>query len=44
MFNGEKLLIYQEDSCIFHNNYQEFLKYDYIGAHGNQIVFLIVIN
>lgn len=32
MFHGEKLLIYQEDSCIFHNNYQEFLKYDYIGA------------
>lgn len=32
MFDGEKLLIYQEDSCIFHNNYQTFLKYDFIGA------------
>lgn len=35
-FNGEKLLIYQEDSCIFHNNYQAFLKYDYIGAPWKQ--------
>ena len=32
MFNGEKLLIYQEDSMLFHNNIEEFLKYDYIGA------------
>lgn len=32
-FYGEKLLLYQEDSCIFNNNYIEnFLKYDYIGA------------
>ena len=32
MFHGEKLLIYQEDSCIFNNNYKDFIKYDYIGA------------
>ena len=32
MFNGEKLLIYQEDSCIFKNNIDEFLEWDYIGA------------
>ncbi len=30
--NGEKILIYQEDSLIFHNNIAPFLKYDYIGA------------
>lgn len=29
---GEKILIYQEDSLIFHNNITPFLKYDYIGA------------
>jgi len=29
---GEKILIYQEDSILFHNNIQQFLKYDYIGA------------
>jgi hypothetical protein len=29
---GEKILIYQEDSLIFHNNIIPFLKYDYIGA------------
>ena len=32
LFYGEKLLIYQEDSCIFKNNIQEFLNWDYIGA------------
>lgn len=32
LFNGEKILIYQEDSLIFHNNISPFLKYDYIGA------------
>jgi hypothetical protein len=32
MFNGEKLLIYQEDSCIFKNNIDDFLEWDYIGA------------
>lgn len=29
---GEKILIYQEDSIIFKNNIQDFIKYDYIGA------------
>lgn len=29
---GEKILIYQEDSCIFENNIDDFLQYDYIGA------------
>lgn len=29
---GDKILIYQEDSLIFHNNILPFLKYDYIGA------------
>lgn len=32
LFNGEKILIYQEDTCIFGNNIDEFLKWDYIGA------------
>jgi len=32
LLNGEKILIYQEDSIIFKNNIDEFLKYDYIGA------------
>ena len=32
-FYGEKILIYQEDSYLFHtNNMDEFLEYDYIGA------------
>jgi len=31
-FNGEKLLLYQEDSYMFHNRIDEFLEYDYIGA------------
>jgi hypothetical protein len=30
--NGEKILIYQEDSIIFKNNIQDFLEYDFIGA------------
>jgi hypothetical protein len=35
-FYGEKILIYQEDSCIFKKNISEFLQYDYIGApYGN---------
>jgi len=29
---GEKILIFQEDSLIFHNKITPFLKYDYIGA------------
>ena len=32
MFVGEKILIYQEDSCIFNQNIDTFLQYDYIGA------------
>jgi hypothetical protein len=31
-FEGEKLLIYQEDSLLFHGNIDNFFKYDYIGA------------
>ena len=31
-FIGEKLLLYQEDSCIFNDNIEQFLIYDYIGA------------
>lgn len=31
-FTGEKLLIYQEDTMLFDNQIDEFLKYDYIGA------------
>ena len=29
---GEKILIYQEDTCIFKSNIDEFLQWDYIGA------------
>ena len=29
---GEKILIYQEDSCIFKDNIDDFLNYDYVGA------------
>ena len=32
MFDGEKILIYQEDSCIFKTTIDEFLCWDYIGA------------
>jgi hypothetical protein len=32
LFNGEKLLIHQEDSCIFKSNIDDFLEWDYIGA------------
>jgi hypothetical protein len=32
LFTGEKLLIYQDDSCIFKNNINDFINYDYIGA------------
>lgn len=32
LFVGNKLLIYQEDTFIFKNNYWDFLKYDYVGA------------
>lgn len=29
---GEKVLIHQEDSCIFKNNINDFMEWDYIGA------------
>lgn len=32
MLQGEKILIYQEDSILFHDDITPFLKYDYIGA------------
>ena len=32
LFTGVKLLIYQEDSCIFKSNINDFIKWDYIGA------------
>jgi hypothetical protein len=31
-FSSEKLLIYQEDSYLFHSDIEPFLEYDYIGA------------
>ena len=31
-FSGEKLLVYQEDSMLFHNKIEPFLKFDYVGA------------
>jgi len=32
LFHGKKLLIYQEDSMLFHGKFEPFLLYDYIGA------------
>jgi hypothetical protein len=32
LFDGEKLLIYQEDSILFHGEIEPFMEYDYIGA------------
>jgi hypothetical protein len=32
LFYGDKILIYQEDSLIFHSDILPFLNYDYIGA------------
>ena len=32
---GEKILIYQEDTCIFKSNIADFMKWDYIGAPWN---------
>ena len=32
LFTGNKILIYQEDSCIFENNIDDFIHFDYIGA------------
>ena len=36
-FVGEKLLIYQEDTILFHGNIEEFLDYDYVGAPWRNI-------
>jgi len=32
LLNGEKILIFQEDSIIFHNDISPFLNFDFIGA------------
>ncbi len=32
LFTGSKILIWQEDSCVFGTNIDEFLNWDYIGA------------
>jgi hypothetical protein len=32
MFKGDKILIHQEDSCVFKTNIDDFLEFDYIGA------------
>jgi hypothetical protein len=32
LFAGEKILLYQEDSCIFKSNIDDFMQWDYIGA------------
>lgn len=32
LLHGEKILIYQEDSCIFKSNIMDFIEYDYVGA------------
>ena len=32
LFKGDKILLYQEDSCIFNSNINDFLIWDYIGA------------
>lgn len=34
---GEKILIYQEDTCIFKNNINDFLEWDFIGAPFDEI-------
>ena len=36
-FMGEKLLLYQEDTILFHGNIEGFLKYDYVGAPWKKI-------
>lgn len=43
-FKGEKLLIYQEDSVLFHGNISRFMKYDYIGSPINTTVGKLVCN
>lgn len=32
LFTGEHILLYQEDTMLFHGNIDPFLRYDYIGA------------
>jgi len=32
LFNGDKILIYQEDTFIFKSNIMDFIEWDYIGA------------
>ncbi len=32
LFVGEHILLYQEDTMLFHGNIDPFLKYDYVGA------------
>ena len=32
LFTGEKILIHQEDSCVFKKNINDFIHFDYIGA------------
>lgn len=32
IFEYEKILIYQEDTLCFHNNIEQYMSYDYIGA------------
>ena len=32
LFVGEKILIYQEDSCIFRSNINDFIEWDFIGS------------
>lgn len=36
LFYGEKLLIYQEDTIMFHGNIDKYLIYDYVGAPWNK--------
>jgi len=36
-FVGEKLLLYQEDTLLFHGNIARFLQYDYVGAPWRKI-------
>ena len=32
LFTGDQILLYQEDSCIFKSNVDDFLQWDYVGA------------
>jgi len=44
MFNGDKILIYQEDTFLFHGNIDKFLEYDYVGSPWPTNFFLDVGN